>query len=385
MNKNGSKQLYHSLALNVFIALLASSTQLAQASNYNFNWVGNGPNPTFTSSDSVSQVNNAGQVLGYRFDASIKDTGFGFKRTSGMFNGTTFTPHVGTTGASTTLAVNMNEASQATGFYYLDSEDIRPTRWVGTSTVTELPRLNGFHGEGADINNSGQIAGFSWADTNFHAVRWDADNTIHDLPTLGGTFGRGSGINDLGYVVGSSFTDNDTAQHAALWKPDGSVIDLDTSGSSSSWAEKINNRGQVVGFTTNENGLWDVTLWNVDGSAPIDLTASLGADVDTAFEQGRSTLINNAGQVVFDAFNADGSQNSYLWSNGNLLDIGTLLPSGVSLLTVTGINDKGELYGRAMDKGAFGGFVLTPTTVPIPGAVWLLGSALMGLLGVKRR
>ena len=202
---------------------------------------------------------------------------------------------------------------------------------------------------------------------------------------MGGAFSRGVGINDLGYVVGISNTANDDAAHATLWKPDGSVIDLDTSGSGYSWAEKINNQGQIVGFTTNADGLWDMTLWNVDGSAPIDLTASLGADVDTGFEQGHSTLINDAGQVVFDAFNADSSSTSYLWNNGNLLDIGTLLPTDISLLTVTGINDNGILYGRALSNGAFGGFLLTPAAVPVPGAVWLFGSAMAGLVGVTRR
>ena len=375
----------YKLAQAVALGVLTLAAHQAQATDYSFNWVGNGPITPFTSSDNVSQVSNSGQILGYRFDSSVIDTGLGYKRTSGIFNGTTFTPFVGVPGASTTSALNLNDVGQATGILYLSPEDIRPVRWDGTDTVTELPRLNGYYGEGADINSSGQIAGFSWADTNFHATRWDADNSIHDLGTLGGAFSRGAGINDLGYVVGSSFTTNDDAQHAALWKPDGTVIDLDTSGSLSSWAEKINNNGQIVGFTTNADGLWDMTLWNADGSAPIDLTASLGSDVDTGFEQGRSTLINDAGQVVFDAFNADGSSTSYLWNNGNLLDISTLLPTGVSLLTVTGINDNGVLYGRALNNGAFDGFVLTPTAVPVPGAVWLFGSALVGFVGVTRR
>lgn len=373
------------LAQAVCFTLLAFANSQAQAADYNFSWIGNGPITPFTSSENVSQVNHSGQVLGYRFDASVIDTGQGYKKNSGLFTGSTFTPFVGLPGASTSMAMNMNETGQATGINYLGPEDIRPVRWDGTDTLTELPRLNGFYGEGADINSSGQIAGFSWAESNFHAVRWDADNSIHDLGTLGGAFSRGVGINDSGYVVGSSFTADDAAQHATLWKPDGSVIDLDTSGSSSSWAEKINNQGQIVGFTTNENGLWDMTLWNVDGSAPIDLTASLGADVDTGFEQGRSTLLNDAGQVVFDAFNADGSQVSYLWNNGNLVDISSLLPADISLLTVTGINDNGVLYGRALSNGAFGGFVLTPAAVPVPGAVWLFGSALAGLMGLVRR
>lgn len=384
MNTNTSN---FKCGLAIALGLFAFAASPAQATDYSFSWVGNGPITPFTSSENVTQVSSSGQILGYRFDSSVIDPGQGYKRTSGIFTGTTFTPLAGLPGASTIFASNMNETGQATGFNYLGSEDIRPVRWDGTATVTELPRLNGFHGEGADINNSGQIAGFSWSDAagNFQAVRWDADNSIHQLPTLGGSFGRAAGINDQGYAVGMSFTANDDAQHATLWTPNGSAIDLDTSGSASSWAEKINNQGQIVGFTTNASGLSDMTLWNVDGSAPIDLTASLGSDVDTAFEPGRSTLLNNTGQVVFDAFNPDGSSTSYLWQNGNLTDISTLLPFGLILNTVSGINDNGVIYGRALSNGASGGFVLTPNAVPVPAAVWLFGSALAGFGVIGRR
>ncbi|WGS85764.1 hypothetical protein [Methylomonas sp. UP202] len=369
----------------VTLGVFACASNAAQATNYQFSWVGSGPISPYTSSENITQLNNTGQILGYRLDASIIDTGIGYQRTSGLFNGTTFSPFAGLSGASSISALNMNDTGHATGLVYLSAEDIRPARWDDTSTITELSRLNGYYAEGADINNAGQIAGSSWADTNFHAVRWDVDNSIHDLGSLGGSFSRGTGINDQGYVVGISYTGNDDAAHATLWTPNGTAIDLDTSGSGYSWAEKINNHGQIVGFTTNENGLWDTTLWNVDGSAPIDLTASLAADVDTFFDQGHSTSINEAGQVVFDAFNADGSQAAYLWSNGNLTDIGTLLPAGVLVNTVTGINDNGVIYGRASINGNWGGFVLAPAAVPIPGAAWLFGSVLAGFAGVKRR
>lgn len=367
------------------LGFLSLAINTAQAANYSFDWIGSGPNPDVNASENISQVTNNGQILGYRLDASIKDTGLGFKRTSGTYSGLNFTPYVGVPGSSSITTFNINESGQGTGLIFIDQEDIRPTRWDGASTITELPRLNGFYGQGADINSSGQIAGFSWAGSNFHAVRWDADNGIHDLGTLGGAFSRASGINDQGYIVGASFTANDEATHATLWQPDGTSIDLDNSGSSYSWAEKINNNGQIVGVTTDANGLWNMTMWNVDGSAPIDLTANLAANVDTAFDQGHSTLINNTGQVVFDAFNADGSQVSYLWDNGTLIDISPLLPDGVLLNTVTGINDNGVLYGRASLNGQWGAFVLTPTAVPVPGALWLFGSALAGFMGLTKR
>ena len=57
----------------------------------------------------------------------------------------------------------------------------------------------------------------------------------------------------------------------------------------------------------------------------------------------------------------------------NLVD----LPPGVVLTTAYGINDQGWIVGVASNNHAF---LLTP----IPGAVWLFGSGLLGLVGWRR-
>jgi hypothetical protein len=51
---------------------------------------------------------------------------------------------------------------------------------------------------------------------------------------------------------------------------------------------------------------------------------------------------------------------------------------------VLGINDAGQIVGKYTDTrdNKVYGFVGSPT--PIPGAVWLLGSGFVGLLGFRR-
>ena len=52
------------------------------------------------------------------------------------------------------------------------------------------------------------------------------------------------------------------------------------------------------------------------------------------------------------------------------------------MTAATGINDNGWIVGDAtnINSGLTHAFLLSPTTVPVPGAVWLFGSGLIGLL-----
>jgi probable HAF family extracellular repeat protein len=172
------------------------------------------------------------------------------------------------------------------------------------------------------------------------------------------------------------------------------MIDLDTTGGSWSWAIGINNAGQIAGYTFDANGMGHVTEWNADGTtAPVDILGGYaGTDKDTYILEGLATPINNAGQIVGSLSFYDGVHKDYafLWDNGNLIDMNTLLSpadiaAGIYLDWALGINDNGAIWGSAHQGTVHGAFVLTPAAVPVPGAVWLFGSALAGLLGVTRR
>jgi probable HAF family extracellular repeat protein len=161
-----------------------------------------------------------------------------------------------------------------------------------------------------------------------------AGYSITDLGTLGGTDSYAAGINNNGQVVGIAYTAGDAATHAFLYS-NGAMSDLGTLGGVNSLAYGINNNGQVVGY----------------------------------------------------ASTAGNAQHAFLYSGGNLLDLNNLLPSG-SLWTLTqarGINDIGQIVGMGTINGQIHAYLMTPTSVPVPAAVWLFGSGLLGLIGIARR
>jgi hypothetical protein len=70
-------------------------------------------------------------------------------------------------------------------------------------------------------------------------------------------------------------------------------------------------------------------------------------------------------------------------------DLNTLLVASVTgwvLNGATGINDSGQITGYGDYNGLQRAFLLTPVSVvPIPAAVWLFGSGLLGLTGLARK
>jgi probable HAF family extracellular repeat protein len=242
-----------------------------------------------------------------------------------------------------------------------------------------LPTPGGNNGFATGANNRGQVVG--WAENTVHdptcvppqvlqfrPVVWNTKtDQIRELPLLSGdTSGAATAINDRGQVAGISGTCDQavgryTAAHAVLWEKDGTVTDLGNLGAP--WwntSMAINQRGDVAGFAgvpgpDPDNPLLRAFLWTRRNGFQ-DL-GTLRGDV-TSEAHG----INDRGQVVGVSCDAAGSCRAFLWEDGVMKDLNTLVAYPGILTTAQDINDRGEITGRAFDPATGGrpAFLATP-------------------------
>jgi len=287
------------------------------------------------------------------------------------------------------FATHMNDNGQVVGYTSVGTDLYHATRWDSNGAATELGTLGGNYADIANgINIQSQVVGQAWGGSNFRPVSWNPAGAITDLGMLGGIYGSAFAINDFGQMVGESYTTNDEATHATLWS-NGNIIDLGTLGGTNSKAWGINNQGQIIGSSFLADDVTQhVTLWNTDGSAPIDL--GFDSSKNVGYYLHRIAAINNHGQIV-----VAGDNGPVLWENGDSVLLNSLLPPDQQIEVnneiwihnyAFDINDQGVIgvFGK-LGSTVDGGFILTPTAVPIPAAVWLFGSALAGLVGLRRK
>jgi probable HAF family extracellular repeat protein len=229
-----------------------------------------------------------------------------------------------------------------------------------------LPTLGGYDGEGFDINSSGQVVGV--AATAFHdptclvdgqpvlpyyqvqqflPVVWE-NGRIKALPTFpGDPDGYAFANNDRGQVVGGSGNcSTNMSAHALLWQ-NGTVTNLGSlGGQMNNEPENINNLGEVVGFSDLPGDTtFHAFLWTKKTGIQ-DLGTLRGDVLSYAFG------INNLGQVVGGSCDASGICRAFLWQDGRMTDLNTLLSPNAPLYLVYAydINDRGEIVGEAYQQ-----------------------------------
>ncbi len=248
----------------------------------------------------------------------------------------------------------------------------RPFFWQKNRMIPQ-PTLGGNNGGGFGINDLGEMAGTAENATveptcagsgevfQYKPVFW-SNGRVHELQTFpGDPVGLAYAINNRGQAVGQSGPCGveflGTTSHALPWnnvKP----TDLgNLGGTMNNLAQDINELGEAVGLSDLPG---DVTfhafIWR--GKKMIDL-GTLPGNIHSNGE-----AINIEGQVVGRSSDADFHGSAFVWQNGVMTDMNTLIPANSPFFmdNATCINDLGQIVGSivVVSTGEVHAFLATP-------------------------
>ena len=385
----------NSLTVALLLAL-AFPAQIRAAPMYDIQLLGTlagGPGTSV-----ATDINNAGQAVGYSSNADFGIEAFVWDSTNGM-QGLGVEP--GSSSTSFAWAINENGQVVGTNDWSPDGGATRQREafvWDSTSGQQGLGSLNPDiqFSEGQDINEAGQVIGLSrtvydpgrvivnpdgstttgYAENN--VFLWEAGVGMTDLgqPASAGTNLFDTAINDNGDLVADLHRGNTI---------DGVDVDPSIEINSGRVPTRIENDGRIPLY----GGDATPGFWNPDGSfTPLaaDQPGQFGAAVD----------VNALDQVI--GFRADGgfSGSSFLFADGEFFELTDLINGDFFLFFAMSINDHGQIAGQAFSSTDFNivqAAILTPvptdtgppSAVPLPSTSLLMISGLLALFVARRR
>jgi|GEM_PF-2701509 len=300
----------------------------------------------------------------------------------------TLTP-LGTFGGGGSAALGVNESGEVVGWAQNPANSLLPFVWRG-GALTRLA-ADGESGTAGFVNDAGMVAGTTYVTYPATRVRVWTDGATRVLP-IDSVEPVASGINGRGDVVGhtNASTPDTLPGTAFVWR-NGSVAYLGVdAGAVRSRATGINDRGQVVGtlyFEDRgrsaflwENGRFTLLFPRGTRSAAVDVNEHGHVLVERPNSEhiiweptrtravegmGRPQAMNDHGHVVGEAGGVNVPTRGVLWIRGKAFDLTSLLPdSSWTVLTATGINNRGQITGSARNQttGKVEAVLLTPAS-----------------------
>lgn len=160
-------------------------------------------------------------------------------------------------------------------------------------------------------------------------------------------------VNDAGAIVGYSQGSPNYVDRATLWQNGQTTLLPSPSGATSTFAFSVNSSGSVLATAYYSSQSPRVFL--LDGTAQTDLG------------EGSATVLNNVGQAILRSYNNPGHEmydyRTVFWSNGVRTDIGDFGDTGIfryaSMVEGHDINDAGQIVGtvREINSNPLRGFL----------------------------
>jgi probable HAF family extracellular repeat protein len=328
-------------------------------------------------------LNNLGQVVGWTWSGNVTH---GFVYTNGVLTG------IGAPGGGGSSAAAINDLGQVVGNASDGSGASYGFLYSG-GTMSALSGGNSMQAYG--INNSGTVVGSMFVttpeDSYQHAYTW-SNGSVTDLGTL--SYGDGSrafAINSHGDVAGAAAN---MFNGAPNWPEDpfiyhnGVMSGLGNLGGPWSAATSINDQGQVVGYLGvdslpgNPGDLYPRSAFLYE-NGQMHMLGGLPADWSSV-----AADVNNLGQVVGIAGRNPGDGFAFLYENGEMIDLNTLIDpaSGWTITDAAAINDVQQIAAQACRGGVCQAVRLDlVSAVPEPPVFALMAAGLaLGLARGKR-
>jgi chitinase len=350
--KIGAAVLFGAIGLRVCVAQTYTFTNLGgMAPPANYTTIG-------------YEINNSGQVGGSCTTTDFV-TGRAFRWSGGVLQ------DIGTLGGPHANAFGVNEVGQVTGTADLAGGSVHHAFiWTNGSMVdtgTSRPTVSS---EGVDINSSGNVAGVVYGAGGVTTGAYFSGTTITDMGTLGGPSSFAEWMNDSNTAVGFADTASGTTG-GFWWNPATGIHAIPTLGGPNSSAQGINNAGVIVGDS------------DVAGGGHHVFTYANGVLTDIGSLRGDSTgfTINEAGDITGE-MDINGAGGGYLYHNGTMIDLQTLMPTGSTFHIISGedVNDQGQI----LVFGQIGGLYRTGVLTPVPEPATILAHA-GGLVVLRRK
>jgi probable HAF family extracellular repeat protein len=180
--------------------------------------------PELASSNAVA-INDPGEIVGWA-DANVSGS-YPYERHAVLWKASSHDiQDLGTLGAGTSEAVDINASSQVIGMSDVSGGSRHGFLWTTGGGMQDLSTLLGTPASDvAAINDAGQIAGSFVTGAQTHAFLYTPGTGLRDLGTLGGDASAATGLNAQGDVVGSSRTAAGET-HAFLWTASDGMEDI---------------------------------------------------------------------------------------------------------------------------------------------------------------